>query len=64
MPNEPHSSRRNNWNNQVRRHALMKPDAVALRFQGVSTSWARLSAVSHDSRARSAVEGSARAIGY
>ncbi|WP_338887063.1 fatty-acid--CoA ligase FadD5 [Rhodococcus sovatensis] len=40
---EPQRSRRNNWNNQVRRHALMQPDAIALRFQGASTSWAELS---------------------
>ncbi|KZF01141.1 long-chain fatty acid--CoA ligase [Rhodococcus sp. EPR-157] len=40
---EPQRSRRNNWNNQVRRHALMQPDAVALRFQGASTSWSELS---------------------
>ncbi|MDJ0395381.1 fatty-acid--CoA ligase FadD5 [Rhodococcus sp. G-MC3] len=43
MLNEPQRSRRNNWNNQVRRHALMQPDAVALRFQGASISWAELS---------------------
>ncbi|SNS53118.1 fatty-acid--CoA ligase FadD5 [Rhodococcoides kyotonense] len=39
---ELHRSIRNNWNNQVRRHALMQPDAVALRFQGQSVSWATL----------------------
>ena len=42
MLDEPQRSRANNWNNQVRRHALMQPDAVALRFQGVSISWAQL----------------------
>ena len=36
---EPLRSRRNHWNNQVRRHALMKPGAPALRFQGAETSW-------------------------
>ncbi|MDV6303641.1 MULTISPECIES: fatty-acid--CoA ligase FadD5 [Rhodococcus] len=41
-PNEPRLSNRNNWNNHVRRHALMQPDAVALRFQGRSISWREL----------------------
>ncbi|MGA9871566.1 MAG: fatty-acid--CoA ligase FadD5 [Rhodococcus sp. (in: high G+C Gram-positive bacteria)] len=40
---EPLLSRRNNWNNQVRRHARMQPDAVALRFLGASISWSTLS---------------------
>ncbi|MET0199386.1 MAG: AMP-binding protein, partial [Rhodococcus fascians] len=40
--NEPHRSIRNNWNNQVRRHALMQPDATALRFQGATITWAQL----------------------
>ncbi|WP_127781940.1 fatty-acid--CoA ligase FadD5 [Rhodococcus sp. X156] len=39
---EPLRSRRSNWNNQVRRHALMKPAAVALRFEGAATSWSEL----------------------
>ncbi|WP_179278266.1 fatty-acid--CoA ligase FadD5 [Rhodococcus sp. 15-649-2-2] len=39
---QPHLARRNNWNNQVRRHALMQPAAVALRFQGRSISWREL----------------------
>ncbi|NIL75325.1 fatty-acid--CoA ligase FadD5 [Rhodococcus sp. B10] len=39
---EPHRSIRINWNNQVRRHALMQPDAVALRFQGASITWSTL----------------------
>ena len=39
---EPMRSRRNHWNTQVRRHALMKPDAPALRFLGNETSWRRL----------------------
>lgn len=43
MLDETRRARRNNWNNQVRRHALMQPDAVALRFQGASTSWSELS---------------------
>ncbi len=41
LTTEPLASRRNHWNNQVRRHALMKPDAPALRFGGTETSWLR-----------------------
>lgn len=41
--NEPERSTRNNWNNQVRRHALMQPDALALRFEGASITWSQLS---------------------
>jgi fatty-acyl-CoA synthase len=44
---EPLRSRRNHWNNQVRRHALMKGDAPALRFGGVETSWRRLDERTH-----------------
>ncbi|ORI18888.1 long-chain fatty acid--CoA ligase [Rhodococcus sp. 1163] len=40
---EPQRSVRNNWNNQVRRHALMNPDGLALRFLGESTTWRELS---------------------
>ncbi|QCB49268.1 long-chain fatty acid--CoA ligase [Rhodococcus sp. PAMC28707] len=40
---EPQRSVRNNWNNQVRRHALMNPDGLALRFLGESTTWHELS---------------------
>ncbi|QKT07673.1 long-chain-fatty-acid--CoA ligase [Gordonia sp. X0973] len=39
---EPLRSSRNHWNNQVRRHALMKPEAPALRFLGAETSWRTL----------------------
>ncbi|WP_305093597.1 fatty-acid--CoA ligase FadD5 [Prescottella sp. R16] len=34
--------RRNNWNNQVARHALMIPDRAALRFQGATITWSGL----------------------
>jgi len=40
--NEAQRSRRNNWNNQVARHARMIPDRVALRFQGASVTWSTL----------------------
>ncbi|MFD4294099.1 fatty-acid--CoA ligase FadD5 [Rhodococcus sp. NPDC058532] len=39
---QPLRSRRNHWNNQVATHAMMRPDAVALRFQGADTTWAGL----------------------
>ncbi|MFC9893339.1 fatty-acid--CoA ligase FadD5 [Nocardia sp. NPDC127579] len=39
---EPIRSRRNHWNNQIAAHALMRPDAVALRFRGRDTTWAQL----------------------
>ena len=39
---EPLRSRRNHWNNQVRRHALMQPDAPALKFLGETTTWKQL----------------------
>ncbi|GGG18649.1 putative fatty-acid-CoA ligase FadD [Rhodococcoides trifolii] len=39
---QPDSARRNNWNNQVRRHALMNADGVALRFLGATTTWREL----------------------
>ena len=39
---EVQRSRRNNWNNQVARHARMAPDRVALRFQGASVTWTTL----------------------
>ncbi|WP_054815279.1 fatty-acid--CoA ligase FadD5 [Nocardia arizonensis] len=39
---EPIRSRRNHWNNQIATHAQMRPDAVALRFRGVDTTWRQL----------------------
>ncbi|MEV0249693.1 fatty-acid--CoA ligase FadD5 [Nocardia sp. NPDC050712] len=39
---EPIRSRRSHWNNQLATHALMRPDAVALRFRGQDTTWAQL----------------------
>ncbi|MEJ9079636.1 fatty-acid--CoA ligase FadD5 [Gordonia malaquae] len=44
---EPQRSRRHHWNNQVRRHAEMKPDAPALRFMGATTTWSQLDARTH-----------------
>ena len=39
---EPYLSRRQNWITQLSRHALMQPAAPALRFNGVTTTWAEL----------------------
>jgi fatty-acyl-CoA synthase len=39
---QPYLARRQNWANQLARHALMQPDAVALRFLGHTTTWADL----------------------
>ena len=39
---QPYLSRRQNWVTQLSRHALMQPNATALRFMGSSTSWAAL----------------------
>jgi fatty-acyl-CoA synthase len=36
---QPYLARRQNWTNQLARHALMQPDATALRFLGRTTSW-------------------------
>jgi len=39
---QPYLARRQNWTNQLARHALMQPDATALRFLGHSTTWGEL----------------------
>lgn len=39
---QPHLARRQNWTNQLSRHALMQPDATALRYLGRTTTWAEL----------------------
>jgi fatty-acyl-CoA synthase len=39
---QPYLARRQNWANQLARHALMQPDATALRFLGHTTTWADL----------------------
>jgi fatty-acyl-CoA synthase len=36
---QPYLARRQNWVNQVARHALMQPDKTALRFCGQTTTW-------------------------
>ena len=44
LVSQPYAARRQNWTNQVARHALMQPDATALRFLGRTTSWRELDA--------------------
>ena len=39
---QPYLSRRQNWTNQLARHALMQPNQTALRFLGKTTTWAAL----------------------
>jgi fatty-acyl-CoA synthase len=39
---QPYLARRQNWTNQLARHALMQPDRTALRFLGHTTTWGEL----------------------
>jgi len=39
---QPYLARRQNWVNQLQRHAYMQPGATALRFQGDTVTWAGL----------------------
>src|ERR1041384_668245 len=39
---QPYLARRQNWSNQLARHALMQPEATALRHLGRTTTWADL----------------------
>ncbi len=39
---QPYLSRRQNWTNQLARHAMMQPDTTALRFLGHTTTWGEL----------------------
>lgn len=39
---QPYLARRQNWVTQLARHALMQPDAKALRYLGRTTTWAEL----------------------
>ncbi len=41
---QPYLARRQNWVNQLERHALMQPHAPALRFLGTTVTWAQLRA--------------------
>lgn len=39
---QPYLARRQNWVNQLERHALMQPGATALRFMGHTITWSEL----------------------
>ena len=39
---EPLRSRRNHWNNQVRRHAFMTPDRAAIKYLDTAVTWREL----------------------
>lgn len=39
---QPYLARRQNWTNQLSRHALMQPDKTAIRFLGQTTTWGEL----------------------
>jgi fatty-acyl-CoA synthase len=39
---QPYLARRQNWTNQLARHALMQPDQAALRYLGHTTTWGEL----------------------
>ncbi|VBA45042.1 fatty-acid--CoA ligase FadD5 [Mycobacterium attenuatum] len=39
---QPYLARRQNWVNQLQRHALMQPGATALRFLGHTVTWSEL----------------------
>ncbi|MDT5014485.1 MAG: fatty-acyl-CoA synthase, partial [Mycobacterium sp.] len=39
---QPYLARRQNWCNQLTRHALMQPEATALTFLGHTTTWGEL----------------------
>lgn len=39
---QPYLARRQNWVNQLERHAMMQPQATALRFLGRTTTWSGL----------------------
>ena len=39
---QPYLARRQNWTNQLSRHALMQPEDTAIRFMGKSITWAEL----------------------
>jgi fatty-acyl-CoA synthase len=42
LTEQPYLARRQNWTNQLARHALMQPDRSALRHLGQTTTWAEL----------------------
>ncbi len=62
---QPYLARRQNWTNQLARHALMQPDATALRFLGKTTTWRELDRRVHrlaDSLSRRGVNSGDRVL--
>lgn len=57
---QPYLARRQNWVNQLERHALMQPDATALRFLGATVTWGQL----RDRVAALAAALSRRGVGF
>jgi fatty-acyl-CoA synthase len=57
---QPYLARRQNWVNQLERHALMQPRATALRFLGNTLTWAQL----HDRVSALAAALSRRGVGF
>ncbi|MBD0862519.1 long-chain-fatty-acid--CoA ligase [Gordonia sp. zg691] len=47
LTTEPYRSRRNHWNNQVRRHAFMTPDKTAITYLDKHTTWKQLDDRAH-----------------
>ncbi|GAA2065205.1 fatty-acid--CoA ligase FadD5 [Williamsia deligens] len=58
---EPLISQRHTWVNQVRMHAIMRPDECALRFEGTTTTWRGLA--DRVSRLAAALDGLGVAFG-
>ncbi|OMC13592.1 MULTISPECIES: fatty-acid--CoA ligase FadD5 [unclassified Mycobacterium] len=42
LTEQPYRARRQNWVNQLERHAMMQPNATALRFLGNTVTWGEL----------------------
>ncbi|MCM6777558.1 fatty-acid--CoA ligase FadD5 [Nocardia sp. CDC159] len=57
---EPIRSRRNHWNNQLATHALMRPEAVAIRYRGRDITWKQL----HERSLRCADALARRGVGF
>ncbi|MDY6807692.1 long-chain-fatty-acid--CoA ligase [Gordonia sp. HNM0687] len=47
LTTEPMRSRRNHWNNQIRRHSFMVPDQVAVKYLDRATTWRQLEERTH-----------------
>ena len=58
MRGQPHASRRSHWVNHLERHAHGRPEGVAFRFRGETTTWREL----HDRVERLAAALAARGV--